>query len=440
MPLASGSRGRHWCTPIPSVPRNASKSSVSFGFPALQEPTADSLSHTSSRGTAPACCSSAQCPPIRSGLCLEQIIIAKILREYPATITSTGGRPTCPCPSGTSTGGNHRSHCIRCPGRYVVRDDGSGGRNSGRSTRTRSLSTVNDRSHPTRSAITVAGILGVTRSSSRIAGSNTSTDDPLGGRSYRGGRSLANALFTVFRATPSWRAITAIGTPSARCSRRISAQSSTLITLHRVTAGGQFSPVDSDQDSPVVDTSALDCLRTYAGESSEWFTRAQQFYANNGDRQSFESGVRSVGDVLRLWVSDVRAGVAPIRLVAVEGARVVATTDVMSQVRSLLADKSVHPAAPIVLAGGALETALKGIVLESELEVRGNGSILAYAKALREDNLISKQEMKDIEQMAGLRNDAAHGNFEELSRERAGLMEQQVNFLLSRLAERFDGS
>jgi hypothetical protein len=186
--------------------------------------------------------------------------------------------------------------------------------------------------------------------------------------------------------------------------------------------------------------SALDFLRTYAGESSEWFTRAQQFYANNGDRQSFESGVRSVGDVLRLWVSDVRAGVAPIRLGAVEGARVVATTDVMSQVRSLLADKSVHPAAPIVLAGGALETALKGIVLESELEVRGNGSILAYAKALRENNLVSKQEMKDIEQMAGLRNDAAHGNFEELSRERAGLMEQQVNLLLSRLAERFDGS
>jgi hypothetical protein len=73
------------------------------------------------------------------------------------------------------------------------------------------------------------------------------------------------------------------------------------------------------------------------------------------------------------------------------------------------------------------------------LSVRGNGSITAYGKALREKELISKQEMKDIEQMAGLRNDAAHGDFGDLSRERAGLMEQQVNLFLGRLAERFDG-
>jgi hypothetical protein len=87
-----------------------------------------------------------------------------------------------------------------------------------------------------------------------------------------------------------------------------------------------------------------------------------------------------------------------------------------------------------------LETALKGAVIESELEVRGNGSIISYGNALRENDLISKQEMKDIEQMAGLRNDAAHGNFEDLSPARAGLMEQQVNFFLSRLTERFDGA
>jgi hypothetical protein len=106
------------------------------------------------------------------------------------------------------------------------------------------LSTVNDRSHPIRCAITVAGIVGVANSNSRIARSNASTADPFGIRTYRGGRSLTSAFLTVFRATPNRRAITAIGMPSARRSRRISAQSSTLITLHRVTAGGQISPVD----------------------------------------------------------------------------------------------------------------------------------------------------------------------------------------------------
>ena len=99
------------------------------------------------------------------------------------TITSTGGRPTCPNPSGMSTGGNHRSHWARSPGTYVVREAGSGGRYTGRSSRTRSLSTVIDRA-PSRSAraITVAGIVGNSRSSSRIAGSTASTADPFAGR------------------------------------------------------------------------------------------------------------------------------------------------------------------------------------------------------------------------------------------------------------------
>ena len=83
------------------------------------------------------------------------------------------------------------------------------------------------RVHPSRSAITVAGIVGHTRSNSRIRGSTASTTDPAGRRTYLGGPSLANADFTVFLLTLSTRAIPLIDMPSARCSRRISAQSST---------------------------------------------------------------------------------------------------------------------------------------------------------------------------------------------------------------------
>ena len=50
------------------------------------------------------------------------------------------------------------------------------------------------------------------------------------GRSYRGGSSAANAERTVFRATPNRREIALIAIPSDLCSRRISAQSSILIT------------------------------------------------------------------------------------------------------------------------------------------------------------------------------------------------------------------
>jgi len=49
--------------------------------------------------------------------------------------------------------------------------------------------------------------------------------DPFRGRSHLGGRSLAIAARTVFRETPITRAIALTGIHSARCSRRISAQS-----------------------------------------------------------------------------------------------------------------------------------------------------------------------------------------------------------------------
>src|SRR5690349_5513274 len=60
-----------------------------------------------------------------------------------------------------------------------------------------------------------------------MRGSNTSTLEPADRRSYLGGASARNAARTVLRDTFITRAIILIGNPSARCNRRISAQSST---------------------------------------------------------------------------------------------------------------------------------------------------------------------------------------------------------------------
>jgi hypothetical protein len=73
-----------------------------------------------------------------------------------------------------------------------------------------------ERSQPTRSAITVAGIRGYTRTNSRTRGATASTTDPRPGRSYRGGPWLAEAARAVFLATSITRAISLIGSPSAR--------------------------------------------------------------------------------------------------------------------------------------------------------------------------------------------------------------------------------
>jgi hypothetical protein len=69
--------------------------------------------------------------------------------------------------------------------------------------------------------------------SSRIRGSTASTSDPRLVRSYFGGWSPRTAVRTVFRETPSTGAICLIEIPSVRCSRPISAQSSTDNTSAR---------------------------------------------------------------------------------------------------------------------------------------------------------------------------------------------------------------
>jgi hypothetical protein len=178
---------------------------------------------------------------------------------------------------------------------------------------------------------------------------------------------------------------------------------------------------------------ALDFLRQYAGADSQWFRRAQGVYEDHGGNESTESGVRQIGDVLESWADSVEEGYSSIVGADALGVRAVASTDLMEQVRVLVTDKSVSPAASIVLAGAALEVALRGATEEVGLEVTGAGSITAYGKALRSAEIINKQDMKDIEAMSGLRNAAAHGEHQDLSRERAGLMEQQVNMFLTRL-------
>lgn len=119
-------------------------------------------------------------------------------REYPHTIVSTGNCAAdraCPNPTATSVGGNHRSHCAISPATYWVRLAGSGGKNTGRS--------------------------------SRICGSTASTIDPVRCRWYLGWRIRGQRTLHRVLRTPTTLAITLIGIPSARCNRRISAQSST---------------------------------------------------------------------------------------------------------------------------------------------------------------------------------------------------------------------
>jgi hypothetical protein len=180
---------------------------------------------------------------------------------------------------------------------------------------------------------------------------------------------------------------------------------------------------------------ALEFFRQYAGEDSFWTQRAIAVYQSGGDNQSPESGARAVGELLRAWADQVEADV-----VEIAGSRAwaeigIVSTEVMSQVRRLLEDRGAHPAAAIVLCGAALEIALRALIQARNLTLPERSSLNTLTGVLRNAGLITVQDVKDLEQYAGLRNSAAHGDFDGLSHERAGLMEQETNILLRRLAD-----
>lgn len=180
---------------------------------------------------------------------------------------------------------------------------------------------------------------------------------------------------------------------------------------------------------------ALDFVERFTGTGSRWSESAHEVFDQFSKTQSMESGARAVGDVLTEWIRMVRSGQVKPRLLEPFSVSAVSSTDLLEQVRALNGDQAVVPAAPIVLAGAALEIALRSAIEELNLTVPERPSIDAYARELRQADVLNKQDIKDITQMAGLRNDAAHGQHDLLSRERAGLMEQQVNVFLTRLEE-----
>ena len=177
-------------------------------------------------------------------------------------------------------------------------------------------------------------------------------------------------------------------------------------------------------------TAACAFLDQFTGTGSRWSEDASVVFKD--DRRSMESGARAVGDVINEWIRMVRSGQAKPKLVEAFSARAASSTDLLEQVRVLNEDRSITPAAPIVLAGAALEVALRAAIDELEIPVTGR-SINAYAEALRQADVLNRQHIKVITQMAGLRNDAAHGRHDDLAREGALLMEQHVNYFLDQL-------
>ena len=187
-----------------------------------------------------------------------------------------------------------------------------------------------------------------------------------------------------------------------------------------------------DADLNIASTaSAVEFLRVHGqGAFYEHAREAGETASHNartgaGDRR----GRQEVARVLQSWVDYIEAGLGSA--VPIDARiRFEAATDLMEQVQSLLNDPAVIAAAPVMLAWAALEEALRGLMIGCDHPIVGTPSISKYSIALRKSDRISRQDDKNITAWAGLRNAAAHGQFEEVAQGEARIMVAGVNLFL----------
>lgn len=119
-------------------------------------------------------------------------------------------------------------------------------------------------------------------------------------------------------------------------------------------------------------------------------------------------------------------------------AQIDVVSDFLDQAMNLLNTKGVHPAAPCVLIGASLEEFLRNWVEESGLmESLSKPTLDSLSKALKSKDLLTKQDMKDIASWSGLRNYAAHGEWEEVNdKRRITLMLEGVNLFMRKYETR----
>lgn len=177
-----------------------------------------------------------------------------------------------------------------------------------------------------------------------------------------------------------------------------------------------------------VHAKACEFLARYSGPKSSFSETAQK----EGTRYGSEDGAPLTASILTSFADYILSGLAE-EITPERRAQLDVVSDLLDQANTLLESPKVHPAAPTVLIGAVLEEFLRTWAENEKVSLPGRPSIDTYAKALRDAELITKQDIKDITAWGGIRNHAAHGEWEHVqSREKISLMLQGVNLFLRR--------
>ena len=171
--------------------------------------------------------------------------------------------------------------------------------------------------------------------------------------------------------------------------------------------------------------SVCEFLRLYAGPKTSFYEIAE--------KAAGISIQEHLATIMKSYISFVKAGLYA-DISPEKKARLDVVSDLLEQAHILLENEKVHPAAPAVLIGATLEEFLRNWIEAENVPLEGKKPGLdTYCKMLRETELISKQDSKDITSWSGIRNHAAHGEWEQVSdRNRVRLMLEGVNLFMRR--------
>lgn len=125
---------------------------------------------------------------------------------------------------------------------------------------------------------------------------------------------------------------------------------------------------------------------------------------------------------------------ASVRLGRMLAARSSDDDEMLLRAQYLLADRSQHPAASIVIAAATLERVMREISERAGITITKSDPTLAtYASQLRGAGFLTNSQMKTLDVIGNRRNDAAHGWFERVDRSDAQMVLSETRALVTAL-------
>lgn len=200
-----------------------------------------------------------------------------------------------------------------------------------------------------------------------------------------------------------------------------------------ITQAKRLARTSKDKYNAGLTAEIMEFLRVYAGEKSAFYKNLSKLKPDWSEDYVAECSINSLKAFIRYIENGLLDGVSIERKAQIE-----VVSDFLDQANTLLNTSGVHPAAPAVIIGAALEEFLRTWIEEIELSLGGKKpSLDSFAKVLREAELISKQDLKDITSWSGLRNHAAHGEWEDVGDpKRVSLMLEGVNLFMRQYGKR----